>query len=255
MRPRLLPLTALCGAALLAPASLAASAAPPPAERAHDSGTTLRVRPVAAPAPAAPFVREGGVRADALRAAVRGCRQISNGRYRTDDGTRADIPVCRTQGAVHWKADLDVDCDGRAGRRCNGRTDPVFQNTTAYQQSDGRPLNAETLPYVVVPAAGELWKPARSGIRAGTVAALVHKDRVVYAVVGDVGPADLIGEASYAAARALGVDPHPVRGGVAASDVTYILFPGRTVRPVESHRAAVRAGHAAARELVSAAAR
>ncbi|MFE1955261.1 hypothetical protein ACFW9D_32865 [Streptomyces sp. NPDC059524] len=46
-----------------------------------------------------------------------------------------------------------------------------------------------------------------------------------------------------------------MRGGVAASDVTYILFPGRTVRPVESHRAAVRAGHAAARELVSAAAR
>ncbi|NEB76811.1 hypothetical protein G3I40_16510, partial [Streptomyces sp. SID14478] len=117
-------------------------------------------------------------------------------------------PVCAARGAVHWKADLDVDCDGRAGRHCNRRTDPLFYAATAYQQSDGRQLSAESLPYVVVPGASRLWNPARSGVRGGTVAAIVYRGKVLYAVVGDTGPSDLIGEASYAAARALGIDPH-----------------------------------------------
>ncbi|WP_428956643.1 glycoside hydrolase family 75 protein [Streptomyces sp. cg35] len=237
MHPRFLTLAAVCGAAaLLAPATLPATAAR-----------------LAAPADpgSAPAAREGGVRAADLLAAVRGCRQISHGRYRSDDGARANIPVCGKHGAVHWKADLDVDCDGRAGRHCNRRTDPLFYNKTAYQQSDGRQLSAERLPYVVVPGASRIWKPARSGIRGGTVAAIVHRGKVLYAVVGDTGPSDLIGEASYAAARALGINPHPVRGG-AAGEVTYILFPGTTARPIESHRSAVAAGEAAARKLLRA---
>ncbi|MFD8568990.1 glycoside hydrolase family 75 protein [Streptomyces sp. NPDC059639] len=237
MHPRSLALAAVCGAALLAPASLPPASAEPNTPQ----------KPAAAP----PSVREGGVGAAALLAAVRGCRQISHGRYRSDDGARADIPVCGRRGAVYWKADLDVDCDGRPGRHCNRRTDPLFLNATAHQQSDGRQLSAERLPYVVVPGASRIWKPARSGIRGGTVAALVHRDKVLYAVVGDTGPADLIGEASYAAARALGIDPDPVRGGT-ADDVTYILFPGTTARPIESHRAAVKAGETAARKFVTA---
>ncbi|MEV1021038.1 glycoside hydrolase family 75 protein [Streptomyces sp. NPDC050264] len=193
--------------------------------------------------------REGEVRAADLLAAVRGCRQISHGRYRADNGARADIPVCAQRGAVHWKADLDVDCDGRAGRHCNRRTDPFFQPATAQPQSDGRPLSAERLPYVVVPGASRVWNPARSGIRGGTVAALVHRDRIQYAVVGDTGPSDLIGEASYAAARGLGIDPDPVRGG-AGGEVTYVLFPGTTARPIESRSAAAADGRAAARKLL-----
>ncbi|MFI7343419.1 glycoside hydrolase family 75 protein [Streptomyces sp. NPDC050085] len=243
MHPRSLTLAAVCGAALLVPAALPTAAAVP---------VTDPQDPDAVPAvPAVPAVQEGEVRADALLAAVRGCRQISHGRYRSDDGARADIPVCAKGGTVHWKADLDVDCDGRAGRRCNRRTDPLFLNTTAYQQSDGRQLSAERLPYVVVPGASRIWNPARSGIHGGTVAAVVYRGKVLYAVVGDTGPSDLIGEASYAAARALGIDPHPVRGG-AGSEVTYILFPGTRARPIENHRAAVTAGQAAARKFLRA---
>lgn len=237
MRARSLTLAAACGAALLAPAGLPTATASPEAPMEPDR------RPAAA--------REGGVRAAELLAAVRGCHQISRGRYRTDDGARAAVPVCGRRGAVHWKADLDVDCDGRPGRYCNRRTDPLFLNATAYQQSDGRQLKAESLPYIVVPGASRIWKPARSGIRGGTVAALVYRGKVRYAVVGDTGPTDLIGEASYAAARALGINPHPVRGG-AGNEVTYILFPGTTARPIESHRSAVAAGQAAARKFLRA---
>ncbi|WP_353940609.1 glycoside hydrolase family 75 protein [Streptomyces sp. HUAS MG91] len=238
MHPRFLALAAVCGAALLAPAALPPASAQPSTPQ----------KPDATPQSGA---GEGDVRATALLAAVRGCPQISRGRYRSDDGARANIPVCGRRGAVYWKADLDVDCDGRPGRRCNRRTDPLFLNTTAYQQSDGRQLSAERLPYVVVPGASRIWNPARSGIRGGTVAALVHRGKVLYAVVGDTGPADLIGEASYAAARALGIDPDPVRGGT-ADEVTYILFPGTTARPIESRRAAATAGQAAARKFVAA---
>ncbi|WP_343245942.1 glycoside hydrolase family 75 protein [Streptomyces sp. SID5785] len=250
MRPRLLPLAAACGAVFLVPASLSASAAPPDVPEREPS---VRV-PVRAAGP--PTARtDGEVRAAELLDAVRGCRPISDGRYRSDDETEADITVCGGRGVVHWKSDLDVDCDGRPGRRCNAETDPMFADTTAFQQSDGRQLSAEQLPYIVVPGSSDIWSPARSGIRAGTVAALVHRGRVVYAVVGDTGPTELIGEASYAAARALGVSPDPIGGGVARSEVTYILFPGTTAEPLESHRAAVTAGRAAARTLVRSAAR
>lgn len=248
MRPRLLPLAATCGAVFVLPASLTASAAPP----AGPDPEPAAVRTAAAPAPG-PRARND-VRAADLLAAVRDCRPVSDGQYRSDDENDADISVCGGHGVVHFKADLDVDCDGRPGRRCNARTDPMFADTTAYQQSDGRELSAEELPYVVVPGDSDIWKPSRSGIHAGTVAALIHRGRVVYATVGDIGPTDLIGEASYAAARALGVSPDPIGGGVPAKDVTYILFPGETAKPIESGASATERGRAAARKLIRAAA-
>ncbi|MYY81660.1 hypothetical protein GT044_10405 [Streptomyces sp. SID335] len=193
---------------------------------------------------------EGTVRAADLLAATRSCTQVSLGKYRTDDDAPEDIPVCATRDAVFWKADMDIDCDGREGKTCNPRTDPLFQPTTAYQQSDGRQLDAENLPYVVVPGASHRWNHTEHGVTGGTVAAVVHRDKVQYAVVGDTGPTDLIGEASYATARALGINPDPRKGG-AGPDVTYILFKGSKAQPIESHRAAVARGDELARQLVA----
>ncbi|MFI7316334.1 glycoside hydrolase family 75 protein [Streptomyces venezuelae] len=192
----------------------------------------------------------GTVRAADLLAATRSCTQVSDGMYRTDDDARQDVPVCATHDAVFWKADMDIDCDGREGKACNPRTDPLFQPTTAYQQSDGRQLDAENLPYVVVPGASHRWNHTEHGVTGGTVAAVVHRDKVQYAVVGDTGPTDLIGEASYATARALGINPDPRKGG-AGPDVTYILFKGSKAQPIESHRAAVARGDELARRLVA----
>ena len=70
-----------------------------------------------------------------------------------------------------------------------------------------------------------------------------------YAVVGDTGPAGIIGEASYVTAEALGIDPDPMSGGT-ASGVTYILFENSKASPIEDHRAAVTAGRALARAFV-----
>ncbi|MEU9390250.1 glycoside hydrolase family 75 protein [Streptomyces sp. NPDC048324] len=193
--------------------------------------------------------REGDVSAADLLARVRGCTQVSRGRYRSDEGGRATIPVCGTRDAVFWKADLDIDCDGRAGPRCNRRTDPLFSSLTAYQQSDGRHLSAERLPYIVVPAGSRIWNHRDHGVRGGSVAAVVYRDRVQYAVVGDVGPRDIIGEASYATARGLGITPDPRHGGT-PSGVTYIVFKDSQVKPIEDHAAAVAVGRRLARLFV-----
>ncbi|CAL9347576.1 hypothetical protein SUDANB58_00397 [Streptomyces sp. enrichment culture] len=190
--------------------------------------------------------REGAVRAAELLDKVRECAPVSRGRYRSDAGTPADIPVCGTRDAVFWKADMDIDCDGRPGPRCNRRTDPSYVAATAYTRSDGRPLDAERLPYVVVPAAGRIWNHRAHGVHGGSVAAVVHGDRVRYAVVGDTGPRDIIGEASYAAAEALGIDPDPRTGGT-SSDVTYIVFRDSRVEPIEDRAAATRTGERLAR--------
>ncbi|MDX3452318.1 glycoside hydrolase family 75 protein [Streptomyces sp. ME02-8801-2C] len=196
-----------------------------------------------------PVRYEGSVRAADLLARVRDCAPVSHGHYRSDAGTRADIPVCGTAEAVFWKADMDIDCDGSPGPRCNSRTDPSFADSTAYQQSDGRQLDPERLPFIVVPVASNIWNHRDYGIRGGSVAAVVYKDRVQYAVVGDTGPRDIIGEASYATADALGINPDP-HGGGAPYGVTYIVFKNSRVSPIEDHAAAVETGERLAKQFV-----
>ena len=85
----------------------------------------------------------------------------------------------------------------------------------------------------MVPKPSRVWDYGTSGIKGGGVAAVIHGDKVAYAVVGDTGPKDTIGEASYATAKALGMDPDPRTGG-AESDVTYILFKDSEAIPIES---------------------
>ncbi|MEU0247685.1 glycoside hydrolase family 75 protein [Streptomyces sp. NPDC006235] len=193
--------------------------------------------------------REPPVRAADLLAKVRDCAPVSRGRYRSDSGAPADIPVCGTRGAVFWKADMDIDCDGRPGPRCNRRTDPYFSDSTAYVQSDGRPLSAERLPFIVVPAPSRIWDYREYGVGGGSVVAVVHRDRVQYAVVGDTGPRNIIGEASYGTAKGLGIraDPH---GGGTPSGVTYIVFKNVRVSRIEDQAAAVATGERLARRLV-----
>ncbi|WP_419998025.1 glycoside hydrolase family 75 protein [Streptomyces boninensis] len=195
---------------------------------------------------------EGDVRAADLLAAIGGgcADQLSRGKYRTDDGTSADIPVCGKQGAVYWHADMDIDCDGQPTGRCNKKTDRWFQPETAFQQSDGRHLNSAALPFIVVPLPSRIWDHRGAGVGGGTIAAVIHKDEVQYAVVGDQGPKEIIGEASYASAAGLGIAPDPTTGGV-DSGVTYLLFPGSAAHPIEDHGAAVAEGEALAKRFLA----
>ncbi|GAA1702459.1 glycoside hydrolase family 75 protein [Streptomyces yatensis] len=201
------------------------------------------------PAPAPTSTKEGTVTAAQLLAKVQGCSQISSGKYRTDDETSANIPVCGANGAVFWKADMDIDCDGQVTSRCNEDTDPWFQDDTAFHQSDGKPLIADKLPYVVVPSPSSTWDYTKSGIKGGGVVAVIYNNKVQYAVVGDTGPTKIIGEASYATANALGIDPDPETGG-AESGVTYIVFKNSSVSPIENHDKAVSVGDGLAKQFI-----
>ncbi|MER6911957.1 glycoside hydrolase family 75 protein [Streptomyces sp. NPDC000594] len=225
---------------------------PVPAQPAPEGGPER----IAAVPGAGGGARAGGgaaepVTAAALLARVAGCAQISRGLYRTDLASAATVPVCDAGDAVFWKADLDIDCDGRPTARCNSATDPYFLPHTAFGGSDGQPLNAETLPFVVVPAPSPLWRFPEWGIGGGSVVAVVHGDIVRFGVVGDTGPARTIGEASYAMAEALGIDSDPRTGGADAG-VTYILFKNARVAPIDSHAAAVARGEELARSFLTA---
>ncbi|MEW2400578.1 glycoside hydrolase family 75 protein [Streptomyces sp. NPDC046862] len=228
MRSRTLTLTAAAGAALLATATLTSNA----------SGT---------PRPAS--TREGTVSAADLLAKVTSCNQISNGKYRTDEETSATVSVCGKNGAVFWKADMDIDCDGQRTSKCNEDTDPWYQDDTAFHQSDGKPLRADSLPYVVVPSSSSIWNYSNAGIKGGGVVAVIYNNKVQYAVVGDTGPNKIIGEASYATAKALGINPDPENGGT-DSGVTYILFKNSQVSPIENHSAAVSLGDQLAKKFL-----
>src|SRR5437763_2901150 len=162
--------------------------------------------PAPATQPAHPTVsaRAGGPSAAELLAKTNGCNQISNGKYKTDeDSGSATVPVCDANGAVFWKADMDIDCDGQRTTQCNENTDCCFQADTAFHQTDGKPLNAAKLPYIVVPSPSSTWDYRKFGIAGAGVVAVIFNDQVTYAVVGDTGPTDIIGEASYATAASL----------------------------------------------------
>lgn len=189
--------------------------------------------------------------ADLLALTTQGCSEVTSGLYSTDWGQAATIPICGLDGAVFWKGDMDIDCDGKETGVCNGSTDPSYWHETSATDSHGEFLDASTLPYVVVPLPSWRFDYAKAGIQLGTVVAVIHGDRVVYGVFGDEGPQDIIGEASYAMAVALGIDPDPATGGV-GSGVTYIAFTGSSgvVSPIEDHSLATQLGQARARALL-----
>jgi hypothetical protein len=172
---------------------------------------------------------------------------------KSGNGYPADIPVCALNGAFFWTADMDVDCDGLETATCNGNTDPWFQNDTSLHDSKGNPLDAASLPYVVVPLPSSRFDYKASGVELGSVVAVIYGDRVVYGVFGDEGPSTIIGEASHAMASALGIDPDPATGGVDCCGVTYIVFPGAAavVDPPEDHAAATALGTELAAQLLA----
>lgn len=178
---------------------------------------------------------------DNIRARARGGQQIGGPYY---EGSNDTVFVYKdAAGAVYFESGMSIDCDGQPGSACNINTDPYFQPNTAWNQSNGQPLKAEELPFVVIPLKSSRWDYTQAGIRGGDLCVMAYRDKYVFGVVGDLGPTARIGEGSYAAAAALGVNPNPRSGGV-GSGVTYVVFPGVRVSPIESKAEAVRIGTA-----------
>jgi hypothetical protein len=100
-------------------------------------------------------------------------------------------------------------------------------------------VDASTVPYIVTP--GGLTLPNGKQAERGDLAAVVRGNRTVWAVVGDSGPSDKIGEASRALLKRL--------GGSTDDPATTILFTGTSANilthwPLDPARIAI-AGRAA----------
>lgn len=186
-----------------------------------------------------------------LLAKLATCTKVG-GDYATDSGGAQTISICGLSSAVFWKADMDVDCDGKMSAQCNLNTDPAYQNQTSATDSLGNPLDAATLPYVVVPLPSTRFDYMTGGLALGSVIAVIYNDKIAYGVFGDEGPSSIIGESSYAMAQSLGIDPDPSTGG-ADSGVAYLAFTGSdaVVPVIEDHAMAVQLGVAKARALLA----
>jgi hypothetical protein len=192
--------------------------------------------------------------AAALVAALAPCDDPWGAQYKTDeDAASATIPLCKLPTAIGWSADMDVDCDGKTTPQCNSNTDPAYYPETSATDSNGDPLDAASLPFVVIPLPNAKFDFASEGLSLGSVVAVVYKGQIAYGVLGDEGPKTIIGEASYAMAASLGIDPDPATGG-AEDGVTYVAFtgPDAVVSPIEDHAKAVAIGEALVKKLVGA---
>src|ERR1043166_1598085 len=152
----------------------------------------------------------GSAPAQLLAATKRGqlIKETEN-KFQADMDRPKNISMYSLTNATFWTADMDIDCDGRETPFCNKKTDPDFQS----QLSCDMDIAAEETPYFVIP----MGSPANSkkrGIEIGQVAAIIYSNQVVYAVfLDECGISTLIGEASCATARLLGIDPDPKTGG------------------------------------------
>jgi len=144
-----------------------------------------------------------------------------------NDPNRNTTVLKLKSGAVLFDAKMAVDNDGSpfAGK-------PPSQPITSLLYPDGKSLNADKIRYVAV--SGGFDKA--TGFALGDVAAVVYKDKVAFAIIGDHSKSYRIGEGSVALHTALGHDgcrePAPdgnckrPRNDSISSGVTYIVFPG-----------------------------
>ncbi|MBN9165754.1 MAG: hypothetical protein BGO98_25255 [Myxococcales bacterium 68-20] len=240
MRPRLwipfLLATMACGAS---PSEEPAPAIEPPNDAGAGPVDAGVPDVVATPDAAPPEVDM----AAALLAKLGTCTAVSKSPFATDNGKTANVDVCGMKNAVYWQADMDIDCDGKESPVCSKATDPSFQNQTAMTDSKGGPLDAATVPFVVVPQPSNRWDYRASDLALGTVVAVIYDGKIEYGIIGDTGPTAIIGEASYAMAKSLGINPDPRIGGI-GSGVTYVAFTGKddAVTKNEDHAEAVTIG-------------
>ncbi len=130
-----------------------------------------------------------------------------------------------------------IDCDGQATIHCTGTTDPAYQGQTSFTQSDGKPLNAELLPWYVLPETpNPVFDYTTRDIHGGEAGVVLYNGKMEYGVFGDERGRDdgnsaglAIGEISYAMASALGINPDPENGGI-EKGVTYIVFHWSSVK-------------------------
>ncbi len=116
---------------------------------------------------------------------------------------------------------LRIDCDGSDNRH----HDPCWQPETSLRLH-GRSIDAESVPYGVVPPAIVHGVP---GIVMGCQgqATNLTTGQTSFFVVADSGPRNGLGEGSCELARRLGLDGNPNHGGTGENIIRWQIWPGR----------------------------
>ncbi len=172
--------------------------------------------------------------------------------YHSEGANPVNVPICKLNGALFWNSGMNIDCDGQTTTHCPGTgsdKDCCYQPDTSFHLQNGMPLSAEDTPYVVIP---DNFKYAGlDTTNGGNVFAVIYKGKLQFAVFGDTGPTDIIGEASWATANGLGINPSPAVGGV-DNGVTYIVFTGTGTQPadIESPTESAQLGATLAQQLI-----
>jgi Fungal chitosanase of glycosyl hydrolase group 75 len=89
-------------------------------------------------------------------------------------------------------------------------------------------LIGATDPYIVVPGA---FIHGRDAARTGDYALVVFGGAIYPAIVGDIGPNDKVGEASFRIAKQINPAATPYNRPVSDLKVTYLIFPGTAETP------------------------
>ncbi len=118
-----------------------------------------------------------------------------------------------------------VDAAGSPVQQANGKyvSPTALQDPSKNHEDPARYVNSETEPYLSIPSnAGRDY-----GIHTGDVGFAYYRktDKLVAAIVADVGPRNKWGEGSIALAHALGVPASPRNGGTDAG-VVVVVFKG-----------------------------
>jgi hypothetical protein len=106
---------------------------------------------------------------------------------------------------LYFDSKLAIDSDGATRTGASGipRLDKHHQGPTSYTDDDGDFLDANVIPYFVLPKfPGDFWWSF--GIRPYDIGAIVAGEKVVFAIFGDQGPPTQLGEASIQVHRLLG---------------------------------------------------
>ena len=138
----------------------------------------------------------GDLAADLL-ALTEDCQRLSGTQlFRTDAGRARTIEICQLDGAIWWRADADIDCDGGRSEPCT--SDPWYQSTTSSKDSTGQFIDSAAVPHFVVPMSGSGFNPASHGIRTGwnavgSAGAILYDGQVLFAPYADAGPRHVVG--------------------------------------------------------------
>ncbi len=143
--------------------------------------------------------------------------------------------------ALLLQADMDVDADGSDGDRMPiGTGAPTnFKPFTSFKWAKKTPapnpylagttlkkfsfLIGTTDPYIVIPGA---FTHGHDAAKTGDYALVIFGDGIYPAIVGDIGPNDKVGEASFRIAKQINPQATPYNRPVSDLKVTYLIFLG-----------------------------